>query len=292
MANTGIGAGPALRLAITVAIFGAAFPILKWGGEGAGPIWFAGWRAAISAAVTFLVLLPARRLALPTRADLAPVLAIGVFQITGFLGLLQSALVFVPAGTSAVLSYTTGLWTVPLGIAFLGEMPDRRRLVAVLLGIAGVVVIANPWALDWSRPGLLLGHALLLGAALSWAIAIALLRASRPRLSTLQLLPFAFLVATLLLFGMAWLFDPAGRTGHARPTLLALAFVGVVGPLATWAASEVSRQLPAVLASMGFLAVPVVGLAAATLALGEPLSASLVAGSVLVMAGVAAAARG
>jgi drug/metabolite transporter (DMT)-like permease len=292
MTRTRIGAGPAAKLAITVAIFGAAFPILKWGGAGASPLWFAAWRAAICAAVALLVLAGTRRLAWPGRADWAPIVGIGLFQIAGFFTLLQAALVYVPAGPSAVLSYTTGLWTVPISILFLGEVLGMRRLLAVALGLAGVAVIANPWALDWSQPGLLLGHGLLLGAALSWAVAIAVLRASRPVLSTLQLLPFAFTLAACLLFPLAAMVDPHGTTGRTGPTLLALLYVGVLGPLATWAASEVSRQLPAVVSSMGFLAVPVVGLALATLALGEPLSPSLLAGSFLVIAGVAVAARG
>lgn len=282
-------AAAAARLAITVAIFGAAFPILKWGGAGAAPVWFAAWRAAICTAVAMGVLLAMRRLARPGRADAPAIVAIGVFQIAGFFALLQAALLHVPAGRSAVLSYTTTLWLVPVSALVLGEAVGRRRLLAVALGLAGIAVIANPWTLDWSRPGMLAGHALLLGAALSWAIAIAMLRVATPRLSTLQLLPFAFALATLLLAAMAGLADPRGGVGGSAPTIAALAYVGVLGPLATWAASEVSRHLPAVVSSLGFLGVPVVGLLLSTLALGEPMTLPLLAGSGLVIGGVAVA---
>lgn len=285
------GAGPLAKLAITVAIFGAAFPILKWGGPGATPVWFAAWRAGICALVAVLVLAATRSLARPGRADAAPIVAIGVFQIAGFFSLLQAALEFVPAGRSAVLSYTTALWLVPISALFLGEAVGVRRVLAVALGLAGIAVIANPWTLDWHAPGVMAGHALLLAAALSWAIAIAMLRAARPALSTLQLLPFAFLLATALLLALACVIEPDGGVSGGVPTLTALAYVGVLGPLATWAASEVSRQLPAVVSSLGFLGVPVVGLLVSTLALGEPLTPSLLAGSALVIGGVAVAAR-
>ena len=291
MADARPAAGQLAKLAITVAIFGAAFPILKWGGPGATPIWFAATRAAICALVAAAALAATHSLARPGRSDVAPIVAIGVFQIAGFFSLLQAALQFVPAGRSAVLSYTTSLWLVPISALFLGEAVGVRRLLAVALGLAGIAVIANPWTLDWQAPGILAGHALLLGAALSWAIAIAMLRVAKPALSTLQLLPFAFLLATLLLLALAVLIEPEGGVGAGVPTLAALAYVGVLGPLATWAASEVSRQLPAVVSSLGFLAVPVVGLALATLVLGEPLAPPLLAGSALVIGGVAVAVR-
>jgi drug/metabolite transporter (DMT)-like permease len=280
---------PLAKLAVTVVIFGAAFPILKWGGAGASPLWFAAWRAALCLLVASAVVAATTGFRRPTRVDLAPILAIGLFQIAGFFALLQAALVFVPAGRASVLSYTTALWLVPISRVALAEPVGPRRLAAVALGLAGIAAIANPWALDWTQPALLAGHALLLGAALSWAIAIAMLRAARPTLTTLQLLPYGFAVSTALLFGLAGAFDPMGGIGAATPTLAALAYVGILGPLATWAATEVSRQLPAVVASIGFLGVPVLGLALSTLLLGEPLSWPLALGAALVVGGVAVA---
>jgi drug/metabolite transporter (DMT)-like permease len=49
---------------------------------------------------------------------------------------------------------------------------------------------------------------------------------------------------------------------------------------------EVTRRLPALSASLAFLAVPIVGLASASLALGEPLHAALVGGFVLILGGL------
>jgi drug/metabolite transporter (DMT)-like permease len=281
-----------LRLLIPVVIFGAAFPVLKWGiAAGASPVWLAAWRAVLCLVVTLAVLAAMRRLAWPGRADLAAIVAIGVFQIAGFFVLLHAALLVVPAGTSAVLSYTTGLWLVPISVLFLGEQVTRRRLAAVLLGLGGILAIANPWALDWSSPGLLAGHALLLLAALSWAVAIAMLRVARPRLSTLQLLPFAFALASLLLLALALWREPSGGLGDGHAPLLALAFVGILGPLATWAASELSRQLAAVVSGTAFLGVPVLGLLLSVLLLGEPMPPALLAGAAMVIAGVALAVR-
>lgn len=279
-------------LALVVLIFGAAFPALKLGIEaGASPLWLAMWRAALSALVATLVLAATRRLAWPGRADLLPILGIGVFQISVFFAAINLALVLVPAGRSAVLSYTTALWLVPISVLVLGEALSARRLAAVALGIAGIAVIAGPWALDWTRPGLVLGHALLLGAGLAWAVAIAILRVARPALSTLQLLPFAFLVATACLLALALARDPHGAVPLAPVPLGALAYVGVFGVLATWASSELSRRLPPVVSATGFLGVPVLGLALSVLVLGEAADWPLLLGAALVIAGLAVASR-
>lgn len=283
----------AVQLAIVVAIFGAQFPLLKWGlSGGTSPLWFATWRAVLCGVVSLAVVLGTRRLAWPSRADWPPILGIGLCQIAIFFALLHTALKFIPAGTASVLSYTTSLWLVPIGALFLNERITSRRMLAVGLGLAGTAAIANPAAFDFAAPGQVLGVALLLAAALSWAVAIATLRVARPRLATVQLLPFVFLVATLVLLPLAVLLEPRGGMEGTAPPWIALAYVGLLGPIATWAASEVSRALPPVVSSLGFLGVPVVGLLLSVALLGEKLTMGLAVGAVLVLGGMALAVRG
>jgi drug/metabolite transporter (DMT)-like permease len=282
-----------VKLGLVVLIFGAAFPVLKWGlTGGATPVWFAAWRAVMSAGVALAVVLAMQGLAWPSRADLAPILGIGLFQIAGFFLLLYAALTLVPAGTASVLSYTTALWLVPISALWLRERLTGKRLLAVALGLAGILAIANPATLDTTQPGQLLGVGLLLAAALSWAIAIAMLRAARAKLSTVQMLPFAFAVASLVLLPLALLLEPEGGLSRESAPVIALLAVGLLGPVATWAASEVSRDLPAVVSSLGFLGTPVLGLLLSVVVLGEPLTLGLALGAALVVAGVAVAARG
>ena len=65
------------------------------------------------------------------------------------------------------------------------------------------------------------------------------------------------------------------------------------GPLSTalavWAWLTVNRTLPAITSSLGSLGVPVVGLVASVVALGEPLDVASVTGLVFIVAGVALA---
>lgn len=267
-----------IQFALVVAIFGAAAPVIQIGLVDATPTWFAFWRALLAAGATALLVGWREGVRVPARADLAVVFAVGVCQIGAFFALLHLALTLVPAGRATLLAYTTQLWLVPISAFALGERPGPRRLLAVALGLAGIVVLADPVAAP------LAGVALLLGASFFWAVAIAVLRASRPAAPLVSLLPWQFALAALVLLPAAVLLEPAGGVRLTAQSVAALAFLGVFGgPVATWAASSVSRALPALVASVGFLGVPLVSLAISVAALGEAVTLELVAGGGLIL---------
>ena len=62
------------------------------------------------------------------------------------------AVAWVPAGRTAILANTTTIWIVPLSLVFLHERIPPRRWVAAGLGLAGVVVLMSPLAIDWTSP--------------------------------------------------------------------------------------------------------------------------------------------
>jgi drug/metabolite transporter (DMT)-like permease len=165
------------------------------------------------------------------------------------------------------------------------------RWGAVALAMLGVAIMLGPWAIDWQAPGAVAGHALLLGASLSWSVAIVLVRRFPPVSPMIDLLPWSFSLATLILGTAALLREPGGGIGmEAWPHA---AFIGLLAaPIGTWAVIESGRHLNAVLASVGFLLVPVLGLGLATTWLGEPLGWDLILGGVLIMGSVVMAARG
>lgn len=278
-------------LLLAVVLFGGVWPVTKHALADATPLWFATSRAGLAGLAASALLLALGRLRWPRRADMPSVLALGLLQLGGFFLLAHLALALVPAGRTAIISNVTLMWLVPLAMIVLGEKIPAPRWVAVGLAAAGVAVMVGPWAIDWAQPGMLLGHALLLGAALVWSIAIVLVRRFPPASPMVELLPWAFLLATLMLAWVAFLREPGGGIGAGA--WWQAAFIGLVAaPIGTWAVIECGRHLNAVLASVGFLLVPVLGLALATLWLGEPLGWDLVLGGILIVASVVVAARG
>ena len=275
-----------LMLAIPVLLFGIAWPINKVALRDIPPLWFAAGRVVLSAAAAFVLLLALRQWRLPTRRDLPIIVSVGVFQLALFFALTNEALSFLPAGRSVVLSSTTTLWLVPLAL-FTGEPIPVLRWLGVVAGVAGIFVLANPWTLDWRGPGIAEGHGFLLLAALGWAIAIFHARYHRWVLSPLQVLPWQMLAAAAVLVPLALIDDPEPRIAASLPVLGGLFYIGVVaGPLASWAAVIVARDLPTVVSSVGFLGIPALGLAFSTVLLGESLTWSLGLGAALIGAGV------
>lgn len=283
------GAAPSARdvrrLLLAAVLFGVTWPISKDALADATPLWFACVRALGGAVTTALLALHRGRLALPRGADLPTVLALAVFQLGGFFALTHLALALVPAGRTAVLSNVTSIWLLPLSVWLFGERLSAWRLASVVAGLAGVVLLLGPWAVAWEDPAVLLGHALLLLAGLSWSIAIVILRRFPPRRPVVDLLPFAFGLGAALLCLLALRQEPAGGIGWGAAWQAA--FVALIAaPIGTWAIVEAGRRLPAAVASAGFLLVPAIGVTLAAVWLGEAITWDLVAGGILVLLGM------
>jgi O-acetylserine/cysteine efflux transporter len=279
-------------MAVSVVLLSSAWPLTKLAlMQGTTPLWFAMARAVLSFLTALLLLVPRGMVRLPVRADWPATLAIGVLQLGVFFALAHEAVDWVPAGRTAILANTTTIWVVPLSLVFLHEAIPLRRWLAAGLGILGILVLMNPWSIDWSARTVLIGHLFLLGAGLSWAIAIVVVRGFRPRQTMLVLLPWCFLVGSLVLLPLvAW----QAPHGHFAPGPVAwgsMAYIGLLaGPVGTWCIIEATVLLPTMVTSVGFLATPAVGLVLSNLVLGEPFTPDLLAGSVLILGGVGIAA--
>jgi drug/metabolite transporter (DMT)-like permease len=277
-----------LQLAATVVLFGLTWPFIKIGLAASTPVWLAAGRATLSALSAFVLLAALKRLQWPSRADWPIVLSVGAFQLTCFFALANLGVQSVPPGRSGVLAYTTMLWIVPLSL-LVGERVGRRGIVGALLGLLGVVVLVDPWRLDWSDRAIVEGHGWLLLAGFSWALAVLHARRHRWRMSPLDVLPWQMALATILLWILALTLEPNGYLDFHQPKLwIALLYNGVLaGPTGTWAAVSVARALPPVTGSLGMLGVPLLAIASSVVLVGEPVTMPLALGTALVIAGIA-----
>ena len=108
--------------ALLVLIWGLNWPIMKIVVQLMPPIWFVVARLALGSICLFAVLVATGRLAKPTRADWPVIWSVSFFQMYVFMALTAIGLQFVPAGRSAILSYTSPLWVLPAAILFFGEI--------------------------------------------------------------------------------------------------------------------------------------------------------------------------
>ena len=277
-----------LALVIVIVAWGLTWPVNKVVLATLSPLWAVTLRSAIATVALFALTAWAGRITLPPRQDLPVLLSITLLHMMGFNLLASWGLELVPAGRSVILAYTTPLWVTPGAALFLGEAITPRRAAGVLIGLAGLVTLLNPVALDWSDRSVVLGHLAILAAALLWALSILHIRAHRWASTPFALIPWETLLTTVLLVPIAFTTTAPAPTDWSAEFVALLLYLGVVGTaVAYWATATASRHLPAVTTSLGLLATPVVSVVTATLWLGEPLTASLVVAIVLVLGGVA-----
>ena len=279
-------------LAVSVLLFGGVWPVTKDALAYATPLWFAFNRCAMAGAVTLLLLAGLRRLRWPARGDLPCILAIGLLQLGGFFALTHTALAWIPAGRMAILTNVTVFWLIPLSWWVLGERVSRLQWLAAGIGLLGVGVLMQPWTMTSAAGlGALPGYLMLLGSSLFWSIAILITRRLPPRRPVMELLPWCFGIAALLLLPLALWREASGGIG--LPSWPHAAFIGAVAaPIGTWSTIEAGRRLSGIRASVGFLVVPALGVLISNLWLGETLGWDVLVGGGLIAASVMLAARG
>ena len=277
---------PRALLALLVVVWAVSWPVIKIGVGAVPPLWFGCMRYAIATALLSAVAAARGRLHPPSPADRRLVLVSGALQMAAYSALTGLALTKLPAGRASVLGFSTPLWVVPLAIWRGQERPSRSSMVGVGVGLAGILVIALPTMLrggaHQAAP-----YLMLTAAALAWAIAIVFVREHRFDADALTLAPWQTLVASALLFVVAFASEGSPPPVAGARAVAALAYVGLVATaFAYWAMVEIGRRIPASTLSVALLATPSLGLTISTLVQRERIDAPLLVGIALVAAGI------
>lgn len=296
MADDGLVKPRDTALAVVVAlIWGANFVAIKVGLESVPPLLFLALRfVAVCVPAVFLV----RRPDLPWR-DLA---LIGLFVSLGQFALLYLALhLGMPPGLASLVLQAQVLLTVVIAAVWLREPPTRAQQLGVGVGAAGLVTIAVGRGL--TSP--LLPLLVLVLAALSWAIGNVLTRragalgaagrAGGGFRAGLGLTVWSGLVVPVPAFALSWVVEGPDAIATALTHLpwaavLSTAFTAYLSSLVGYGIwnTLLARYAVAKVTPFAML-VPVFGMTAAAVLLGErPSGAEWVGGAVL-LAGVAAA---
>jgi drug/metabolite transporter (DMT)-like permease len=257
-------------LAVIAVSWGLTWPVNKAMLEYTTPIWAVCLRYVVATIVLLVLTGALGRLRLPPRQDIPVVLSVSLLHMVAFGTLCSIALQFVPAGRSVLLAYTTPFWVFPLARLVLGERMTPARLAAFALGICGLLLLVNPTSLDWADRNVVVGHGLILAAAVLWACSIVYVRRHRWASVPFDLLVWQSLVAVAVNGGLALALEgPPHVKLDLTFALLALYGGGIGTAVAFWALNTVNRVLPATTTSLGLLGVPLLGVASSMVMLGE-----------------------
>jgi drug/metabolite transporter (DMT)-like permease len=276
-----------LLAAATVAALGLNWPIMSTGVDLVPPLWLAVFRLAGASIVIAIGIAAREGLRWPDRADRPILLSVGLGRLALVTALVFVALSWVPPGRSSIVVYTSALWTAPLAVVFLHERLTRLRIVGVFAGIAGIVLLLEPWALDWSDGDLLLGLGMLLLAAVVNAASTVHIRGHRWNATPLQLMPWQLGLAAIPITFLALLSEGVPDIDWTSETIAIVAYQILLGSaFGFWGLLTISRSLPSITANLLLMAVPVVGLLSSVVIVEEPLTPTVVCSLVLVLTGV------
>ena len=262
---------------------------MKLGLQYVTPLWFATTRLFLGALCLFAFLAVRRQLAMPRRDDLTILIVVAVFQISLPIGLIHTGLSYMDAGRSAILVFTIPLWVAPMAVFFLGERLTKTYLAGLAVGLAGLALLFNPLTFDFGDVKALTGNGFMIMASFSFALAIVLIRRHRWTVPIIQLLPWQMLLSTGILVAASTAIEGPPDLQWSTGLVAIMAYNGpIASAFCFWAYVSVSRSLPAMSTSLGSLGVPVLGVLSSAFILGEPFTLTIVAGLILISAGVLA----
>jgi drug/metabolite transporter (DMT)-like permease len=212
-------------------------------------------------------------------------LAIGLFQITGFMALSTWALVEGGPGKTAVLIFTMPIWVLLIAWPILGERIRGTQWLAAASTLTGLLLIVEPWNMHTSLFSKFLG----VTAALFWAIGTVLIKRLRAKqnINLLSLTAWQMLIGAVPLVLLAAVV-PEHPTDWSAAYIGILVFMSVVSTgLCWWLWITLLDRVPAWEASLSVLGTPVVAIVSARLTLGEDFSFGEVAGILLIGTGLA-----
>ncbi len=272
-------------------IWGSTWLVIKVGYGGLGPFNVAGLRFAI-AAVVLAAIVPIAGARWPrTRPEWTLVVVVGLLLFAGDYGLIYWAEQYIDSGLTAILFGTFPLFTMLMAHVYVpGERLTRQKLAGGALAFAGVVTLfgdrlsINASAL---RP-----MAAVIGAVVCAAISNVATKRHGKSLHAAGLNAATTMVGAVVLLAMSVLTGEGLRLPPDAMSWAAVVYLALVGSvvafliyfslLKTWHSTSVS-----------FFAVftPIIAVVLGTLVLGERLSLWSVAGSALVVSGVALTLR-
>lgn len=199
-----------------------------------------------------------------------------IFHYTGQ-NLWFFAVAAIPLSQLVALEFTNPIWVALLAPFLLGEALTRTRLVAAILGFAGVVIVAQP-----GRSPLEPGHFAALAAAVCFAL---------NTIFTRQIMHFDRVLCVLfwmtLLQGSASLLLslPGGIPAPTGGNIGWIVVVGITGLSAHYSLTSALVHAPAsIVAPMEFIRLPLIAIVGALL-YDEPLRTSVFVGAALIVTG-------
>ncbi|WP_303977437.1 DMT family transporter [Dongia mobilis] len=258
-------------LALITLFWGVNWPAIKLSVNEV-PVWAFRTICLLAGAGGLFAIAAAARLPLRIpRKDLQPLLIAALGNITGWHLFSALGVMHMLPGRASILAFTMPLWAAPIAAIWLNEKIDGLRLAGLGVGMIGLLVLIVPdWANLSATP---LGPVFMILAAICWAFGTVALKTHRYSMPTTSLVAWQMLLGGAPIFLGALIFDhdfdPAAVSSLGWWAVAYAALIPMV--FCHWAWFRVVALYPAVVAAIGTLAIPVVGIISSAMITGDPI---------------------
>jgi drug/metabolite transporter (DMT)-like permease len=210
---------------------------------------------------------------------------LSIFNIIGWNVFAIYGVSLLPSGRAALLGYTMPLWSTLLSVWLLGERITFRRILGLVLGLAGILALMGGTLESLSETPV--GFACMILAAWSWALGIVIFKRQPVPMPTIALTGWTMLLGSLpiLLFAV-----PLETSRLIMPSfwpLFGLAYnIFFAFMFCYWAWNRIVLMVPVGVSSLSSLATPLVGVLSGIIFLGEPLGWQEIIAAALILAAV------
>jgi drug/metabolite transporter (DMT)-like permease len=278
-------------LAITSLGWGFNWPVTKYLLSELPPLTLRGSTGVIGAGL-LAALAVMRGQSLKVSRELWPRLMLAAaLNVGAWMVLMGLALLWLPASEAALIAYTMPVWASLLAWFVLGERMTWLRVLALAMAFAGLAAIMGANGISASAaklPGIIMA----LGGSVGFALGTVLAKKLPLQLPPITAAAWqiglgCFPVAVVGLFIETSHWNAVTNIGwllviYSTVIQFCVAYVAWFAALA---------RLPASVAAIGTMAVPVIGVVASAIALHEPLGPGQIAALVFTLAGVVLATR-
>jgi drug/metabolite transporter (DMT)-like permease len=293
-----VTAGTRLALLGACTLWAVSFVATKIALEVAPPLTVVSLRLLV-AAVFFLAILAAgdRWRAVADRPILLRLFGLSLFGAGLHYGFQTVGLQTTNASNASVYVATGPITILLLAVVFLGEKLTERKILGIVIAVAGVLVVMGPETLaGFELDSDVTGDLLVLASIVMWGCFTVFGKRITDQLGALTVTASVTLIGALWMAPVGWL--EMHRTGFAlteiTPTAWgAIAYLGAgCNFLAVLLYFTALQRTESQVVGVYLYSIPPMTAVAAAVVLGEPITLGLVVGTVLVIAGVALTERG
>jgi drug/metabolite transporter (DMT)-like permease len=289
--------GARLALITACVLWAVSFVATKVALEAAPPLVVVSLRLLVSAACFLPWVLRPGGSAIGGARGLARLFGLSLFGAGLHYGLQTTGLQYTTASNASLYAVTAPITILLLSAAFLGEHITARKALGVSLALAGVLVVMGPETLtSLDLDAHVKGDLLVLVSIVMWGLFTVLGKKVTDELGALKVTSWVTLIGALWMLPVG--VSQGRATGYSLASMtleawLAIGFLGVgCSFLAVLLYFVALRRTESQKVGVYLYTIPPMTAVVAVLYLGETLSANLVLGAVLVIAGVALTERG